>query len=77
VRAPLAGPEQDRDDAVAIRVPYRIFDKSDREGGIPQGKSPFRFLAEHIPAGCRHPAVRSSQANHMFFDRLSVNTVHS
>jgi len=43
VRAPLAGPEQNRDDAVAIRVPYRIFDKSDREGGIPQGKSPFRF----------------------------------
>jgi hypothetical protein len=23
------------------------------------------------------PAVRSSQANHLFFDRLSVNTVHS
>jgi hypothetical protein len=27
-----------------IRVPYRIFDKSDREGDIPRGMSPSRFI---------------------------------
>jgi hypothetical protein len=43
VRALLAVSEQGRDDAVVIWVPYRIFGKSDREGGIPQGKPPFRF----------------------------------
>jgi hypothetical protein len=43
VRALLAVSEQNRNDAVAIWVPYRIFDKSDREGDVPQGRSPFRF----------------------------------
>ena len=48
MRAPPAVSEQDCIDAVAIWVPYRIFDKSDREGDIPQGKSPFRFSAKHV-----------------------------
>jgi hypothetical protein len=43
VRALLAVSEQHRNDAVAIWVPYRVFEKSDREGGFPQGVSPFRF----------------------------------
>jgi hypothetical protein len=43
VRALLAVSEQDRNEAVAIWVPNQVFEKSDRKGGIPQGKSPFRF----------------------------------
>jgi hypothetical protein len=43
VRALLAVSEQDRNDAVAVRVPYRIFDKTDREGDVSQEWSPFRF----------------------------------
>lgn len=46
MQALLAVSEQDRDDAVAIWVPYQIFDKADREGDIPQGKLPFRFCGQ-------------------------------
>ena len=43
MRALLARSEQDRNDALAIWVPYRIFDKSDRKGDVSQEMSPFLF----------------------------------
>lgn len=50
----FAGPEQFRSDkVVVIWTPNQVFEKSERRGEIPQGRSPLRFSAlfvQMIPA---------------------------